>query len=42
MKKLIDIPDEVRWKLEVLAKKRRFADLTAFIRHLLTKVAEGK
>jgi len=38
MKKLIDLPDDVRWKLEALAVDEK-KDLKTFIQDILIKVS---
>ena len=40
MKKNIDIPDEIRWDLEILAKKEK-KDLKNYIQDLLVALAKG-
>ena len=41
MKKNIDIPDDVRWELEVLAKQKKMT-LKAFIEGALIKLSKTK
>jgi len=41
MKKNIDIPDDVRWDLEILAKQEK-KDLKTFIQDVLISLVRGK
>lgn len=40
MKKLIDIPDNIRWKLEELALKKKMS-LKKFIEYVLAKLVKN-
>jgi hypothetical protein len=41
MKKNIDIPDDIRWDLEILAKQEK-KDLKTFIQDVLISLVRGK